>query len=88
MKEVLSSTQKKYKELKNEPNVAYAEWKDVEEMADIRKLGETSHERSTMMIPDQRDSLRDIKKSEMIEEIRFRFTRYLHKVYWELYENG
>ena len=84
----MSSTQKKYKELKNEPNVAYAEWKDVEEMADIRKLGETSHERSTMMIPDQRDSLRDIKKSEMIEEIRFRFTRYLHKVYWELYENG
>lgn len=35
-----------------------------------------------------RDSLRDIKRSEMVEEIRFRFTRYLHKVYWELYEHG
>ena len=24
----------------------------------------------------------------MVEEIRFRFTRYLHKVYWEMFEQG
>lgn len=30
----------------------------------------------------------DIKASELIEEIRFRFTRYLHKTYWTFYEEG
>ena len=30
----------------------------------------------------------DVKKNEMLEEIRFQFTRYLKKVYWELYEEG
>ena len=29
VKDVLASTQKKMKELKNEPSVAYAEWKQV-----------------------------------------------------------
>ncbi len=30
----------------------------------------------------------DVKKTEMLEEIRFQFTRYLKKIYWELYEIG
>lgn len=33
IKNVLVSTQKKLKELKNDPTVASAEWKDVEEYA-------------------------------------------------------
>ena len=37
---------------------------------------------------DQRDSLKDIKKAEMVSEIRFSCTRYLYKIYWELYEEG
>jgi hypothetical protein len=24
----------------------------------------------------------------MVDEIRFRFTRYLHKIYWHMYEKG
>lgn len=88
VKEVLGSTQKKLKELKNEPMVAYAEWKDVDELAATRKLGETSHERTTNSGVEPRDSLREIRKDEMVEEIRFRFTRFLHKVYWEMFEHG
>ena len=33
-----------------------------------------------------RDSLINVKESDMIEEIRFRFTRYLSKTYWNFYE--
>ena len=29
-----------------------------------------------------------INKADMIGEIRFRFTRYLHKLYWEAFEHG
>lgn len=35
-----------------------------------------------------RDSLIDVKETELVEEIRFRFTRYLHKTYWNFYEEG
>lgn len=35
-----------------------------------------------------RDSMIDFKKTDIIEELRFRFTRYLRKVYWEFYEEG
>lgn len=35
-----------------------------------------------------RDSLMDMKESELTEEIRFRFTRYLHKTYWSFYGEG
>ena len=35
-----------------------------------------------------RDSLMDVKDSELTEEIRFRFTRYLSKSYWHFYEEG
>lgn len=35
-----------------------------------------------------RDSLREINKSDIIEEIRFRFTRFLHRVVWEYFEEG
>ena len=34
------------------------------------------------------DSLMDVKESELTEEIRFRFTRYLSKTYWTFYEEG
>jgi hypothetical protein len=36
----------------------------------------------------ERDSFNDIKRPEMVSEIRFKFTRYLHKLCWELYEEG
>ncbi len=58
----------------------------------MKQLGETFHELratnnaySNNMI---RDSLKDINKDDIVEEIRFRFTRYLKKVYWEYYEEG
>lgn len=35
-----------------------------------------------------RESLIDFKETELVEEIRFRFTRYLHKTYWSFYEEG
>jgi hypothetical protein len=35
-----------------------------------------------------RDSLINVKESELTEEIRFRFTRYLSKTYWNFYEEG
>jgi hypothetical protein len=35
-----------------------------------------------------RDSLIDVKVNELSEEIRFRFTRYLSKTYWNFYEEG
>jgi hypothetical protein len=90
VKDVLDSTQKKMKEIKGDPDLAYAKWKDVEQLADVRQLGTTSHQRRNTQDDhnELRDSLRDIKKSEMLEEIRFRFTRYINKVYWELYEEG
>lgn len=37
---------------------------------------------------EMRDSLMDVKESELTEEIRFRFTRYLSKTYWTFYEEG
>lgn len=68
VKDVLSSTQKKLKELKNEPSVAYAEWKDVEKFADIRRLGETEHERrSTMVMRSARDTDGDKRNNDMVE---------------------
>lgn len=30
----------------------------------------------------------NVKDNELVEEIRFRFTRYLHKTYWSFYEEG
>ena len=43
---------------------------------------------STNIMREERDSLIDIRKEEMLTEVRFRFTRYLNKIYWELYEEG
>jgi len=36
----------------------------------------------------ERDSFKDIKRPEMVSEIRFKFIRYLHKLFWELFEEG
>lgn len=65
MKDVLASTQKKYKELKNEPSVAYAEWKQVENFVHVRRLGETEHERMTSQgeISMARDSMTRLAKN-------------------------
>jgi hypothetical protein len=64
--------------------LAYAKWKEVEKLANIRQLGVTEHEKrkTNIRLESMRDSLVDINKSEMLEEIRFQFTRYLKKVYW------
>ncbi len=40
---VLSSTQHKLKELKVEPDCAYANWQAVERMAKVHRMGETIH---------------------------------------------
>lgn len=34
------------------------------------------------------DSMINLAKSDLTEEIRFRFTRFLRKTYWNLYEQG
>lgn len=35
-----------------------------------------------------RDSLKEINKTDIVEEIRFRFTRFLSRVLWEYFEEG
>ena len=32
--------------------------------------------------------MRDFKQGDIVEEIRFRFTRYLRKTFWSFYEQG
>ncbi len=39
IKDVLESTQAKMKEIQQEPDLAYAKWKDVEKLANVRQLG-------------------------------------------------
>ena len=43
VKEVLESTQIKMKEIQQDPDLAYAKWKDVEKLAAIKNLGVTKH---------------------------------------------
>ena len=89
IRKVLDKTQEKLKEIKNEPDMAYAAWKEVEEIAGTKKLGHIVHERrNSISRMSERDSFKDIKRPEMVSEIRFKFTRYLHKLFWELYEEG
>lgn len=49
IKKVLESTQLKLKELKSDTSVSYAKWKQVEESANVKKFGDTFHERVSRM---------------------------------------
>jgi hypothetical protein len=70
VKEILSNTQQKFAELKSDPIVAYAEWRDVEKLASTKSLGEAASERKSKgseLMSSLRDSLHGIKKSEMAD---------------------
>lgn len=78
LKRVLESTQDKLKELKADPSVSYAKWKEVENAAKVNMLGGTFFKkRGENTSSARRDSFRDFQQEEIVDEIRFRLTRYL-----------
>lgn len=81
VRDVLHNTQNKFRQLRNEPSVCFADWQDVEELAELEKLG-------IYEVEDPEGSMNDfdeLETSEMVEEIRFRFNRYLDKLCWDLF---
>lgn len=47
--EVLKKTEKKFDEVKSEPELHYAKWNEVEKLANIHKLGEIEAQRESML---------------------------------------
>lgn len=93
IKKVLDSTQAKLKELKADLSLSYAKWKVVESTANVKEFGGTFHERVSRISRMQRggeyemrDSLKEINRADIVEEIRFRFTRFLSRSLWEYFE--
>lgn len=90
LKKVLESTQIKLKELKSDESVCYAKWKSVEANANVKELGGTFHERVSRMSKmeprqreyEMRDSLKEVNRNDIVEEIRFRFVRFMERVIW------
>lgn len=66
--------------------MSYAKWRDVEKDANVSTFGGFEHhKRFSKVSTIVRESLIG-DKDEALEEIRFRFTRVLNRVYWEIYE--
>jgi hypothetical protein len=50
-------------------------------------FGCTFYEKKTESVV-AKDSFKDFSRLDIIEEIRFRLTRYQSRTYWEYYEEG
>lgn len=50
----------------------------------MKMFGGTFYEKREVSVG--RDSFKDFSRIDIIEEIRFRLTRYLSRTYWEYYE--